>query len=78
MNRKDSIFVPAKIRHTALTIHCPVNALETYMVTENEYYKGLNAVSITCTETDLRSSSQPAFSLTGLVKILPSFFLFFA
>jgi quercetin dioxygenase-like cupin family protein len=39
MKPKDSMFVPAKTRHTARVIDGPVKALEIYKVTEDEYYK---------------------------------------
>ena len=39
MEQKDSMFVPAKTRHTARVIEGPVKALEIYSITEDEYYK---------------------------------------
>ena len=39
LKKKDSLFVPAKTRHTARVIHAPVKALEIYPATEDEYYK---------------------------------------
>jgi len=39
LKKKDSLFVPAKTRHTARVIEGPVKALEIYPVTEDEYYK---------------------------------------
>jgi quercetin dioxygenase-like cupin family protein len=38
LKKKDCLFVPAKIRHTAQVIVGPVKALEIYPVTEDEYY----------------------------------------
>jgi mannose-6-phosphate isomerase-like protein (cupin superfamily) len=40
LKQKDCLFVPAKTRHKADVIHGPVKALEIYVVTEDEYYKG--------------------------------------
>lgn len=39
LKKKDCLFVPAKIQHTARVIEGPVKALEIYTVTEDEYYK---------------------------------------
>ncbi len=39
MKPKDSMFVPAKTRHTARVTDGPVKALEIYAVIEDEYYK---------------------------------------
>ena len=39
LKKKDCLFVPAKIQHTARVIEGPVKALEIYKVTEDEYYK---------------------------------------
>ena len=39
LKKKDCLFVPAKMRHTAYVIHGPVKALEIYPVTEDEYYE---------------------------------------
>jgi quercetin dioxygenase-like cupin family protein len=39
LKKKDSLFVPAKTRHTAQVIEGPVKALEIYPVTEDKYYK---------------------------------------
>jgi len=38
MTRKDGFLYPPKIGTTQV-IRCPVNALETWIVTENEHYK---------------------------------------
>lgn len=38
LKKKDYLFVPAKIRHTARVIDGPVKALEIYPATEDEYY----------------------------------------
>ena len=38
MKPKDSMFVPAKIQHTAKVLEGPVKALEIYKVTEDKYY----------------------------------------
>jgi len=38
MTRKDGFLYPPKICTTQV-IRCPVNALETWIVTENEHYK---------------------------------------
>ncbi|MCW4015484.1 MAG: cupin domain-containing protein [Candidatus Bathyarchaeota archaeon] len=40
MTSKDSMFVPANVRHTAHVLDGPVKALEIYPVTEDTYYKG--------------------------------------
>jgi quercetin dioxygenase-like cupin family protein len=39
LNKKDCLFVPANIEHTARVIERPVKALEIYSVTEGKYYK---------------------------------------
>jgi len=36
LKKKDCLFVPAKTRHTAHVIECPVKALEIFQVTEDE------------------------------------------
>jgi quercetin dioxygenase-like cupin family protein len=38
VKKKDCLFVPAKIRHTARVIEGPVKALEIYPIVEDEYY----------------------------------------
>jgi quercetin dioxygenase-like cupin family protein len=38
VKKKDCLFVPAKIRHTARVIDGPVKALEIYPAVEDEYY----------------------------------------
>ena len=39
LKKKDCLFVPAKIPHTARVLEGPVKALEIYPITEDEYYK---------------------------------------
>ena len=39
LSKDDYLFVPAKMRHTARVIDCPVKALEIYAAQEDEYYQ---------------------------------------
>ena len=39
LKKRESLFVPAKTRHTARVIHGPVKALEIYAVSEDRYYE---------------------------------------
>ncbi len=38
LKKNDCLFVPAKTRHTARVVECPVKALEIYPATEDKYY----------------------------------------
>ena len=39
LKKRDSLFVPAKTRHTARVTQAPVKALEIYVNAEDKYYK---------------------------------------
>jgi len=39
LKKRDSLFVPAKKRHTARVVRAPVKALEIYTNVEDKYYK---------------------------------------
>jgi mannose-6-phosphate isomerase-like protein (cupin superfamily) len=59
LKKGDSLFVPAKKRHTAQAVQVPVKALEIYNNVEDRYYeRQISAFNTDC--GDLKSSSQPA------------------